>query len=50
MILAGVPVGVRQDPEGVMDLSNYEGLRRINTLEDWVGFLRHARLRPDAIR
>ncbi|MBP1805038.1 hypothetical protein [Rubellimicrobium aerolatum] len=49
MALAGIPVGVWQDPEGVMDLSTYEGLHRISTLEEWMGFVRDARARPEAI-
>lgn len=49
MVLAGIPVGVWQDPEGGMDLSNYEGLTPVRGIEDWVGFLRDARLRPEAI-
>jgi len=50
MALAGVPVGVWQDPDGVMDLSKCEELTRISSLEEWVGFLRDARLRPKAVR
>jgi hypothetical protein len=49
MVLAGLPVGVWRDPDGVMDSSMYDGLIGISTLDDWMAFLRDVRLRRDAI-
>lgn len=49
MVVAGLPVGVWRDPHGVMDLSTYAGLTQISALDDWVGFVRDARVRPEAI-
>ena len=49
MILAGIPVGLWRDPAGVMDVSNYDGLTEIRTLDDWLGFERDVRLRPEMI-
>jgi hypothetical protein len=49
MILAGIPVGLWRDPAGIMDASNYDGLTEISTLEDWLGFERDVRLRPEMI-
>jgi hypothetical protein len=49
MILAGIPVGLWRDPGGVMDASNYDGLTEISTLEEWLGFERDSRLRPEMI-
>lgn len=49
MVLAGIPVGLWRDPGGVMDASNYEGLTEISTLDDWLGFERDVRLRPEMI-
>jgi hypothetical protein len=49
MVLAGIPVGLWRDPEGVMDASNYDGLTEVSTLEDWLAFERDVRLRPQMI-
>jgi len=49
MVLAGIPVGMWRDPDGVMDASTYDGLTEISTLEDWVAFERDVRLRPEMI-
>ncbi|GAB3476900.1 hypothetical protein GCM10011496_33130 [Polaromonas eurypsychrophila] len=38
MVLAGIPTAVWQDEDSVMDLSNYEGLTRISTLNEWLIF------------
>lgn len=49
MVLAGIPTGVWCDPEGVMDLGNYTGLRRISTLPEWLAFAAEARANPAPI-
>jgi len=49
MILAGIPVAVWRDPEGVMDARNYQGLTEVRTLDDWLAFERDVRLRPEMI-
>jgi hypothetical protein len=49
LVLAGVPVGVWRDGVGVMDASAYDGLTEISSLDDWLGFERDVRLRPDFI-
>jgi hypothetical protein len=49
MALAGIPVGVWRDAEGVMDATTYDGLTEISTLEDWLAFERDVQLRPDMI-
>lgn len=49
MVLAGIPVALWRDSGGVMDASNYDGLTEISTLEDWLGFERDVRLRPEMI-
>jgi hypothetical protein len=49
MVLAGIPVGLWRDPSGIMDASNYEGLTEISTLDDWLGFDRDVRIRPEMI-
>lgn len=49
MVLAGIPVGVWRDPNGIMDTSNYNGLTEISTLDEWLAFERDVRLRPDMI-
>lgn len=49
MVLAGIPVAVWRDPDGIMDASTYEGLTEISSLDDWLAFDRDVRLRPDMI-
>jgi hypothetical protein len=49
MVLAGIPVAVWRDPDGIMDAANYEGLTEISGLEDWLAFERDVRLRPEMI-
>lgn len=49
MVLAGIPVAVWRDPQGIMDARNYEGLTEISTLDDWLAFERDVRLRPEMI-
>jgi hypothetical protein len=49
MVLAGIPVGLWRDPDGVMDAGNYAGLTEISTLYDWLAFERDVRLRPEMI-
>jgi hypothetical protein len=49
MVLAGIPVGVWRDPDGIMDASTYEGLTEISVVEDWLAFERDVRVRPDMI-
>lgn len=49
MVMAGLPVGLWRDPEGVMDASNYDGLTEISTLDDWLAFERDVRIRPEMI-
>ncbi len=49
MVLAEIPTAVWRDPTGIMDTSNYEGLTEISTLDDWMGFERDVRLRPEMI-
>jgi hypothetical protein len=49
MVLAGIPVGLWRDPAGIMDASNYEGLREISGLDDWLAFERDVRERPGVI-
>jgi hypothetical protein len=49
MVLAGIPVGVWRDPGGILDARTYEGLTEISTLEDWLGFVRDVRIRPDML-
>jgi hypothetical protein len=47
MVLAGIPVAVWRDPDGVMDVTNYRGLAQISTLEEWLAFDREARAHPE---
>jgi hypothetical protein len=49
MVLAGIPVGLWRDPDGVMDAGNYRGLTEISSLGDWLAFERDVRLRPEMI-
>jgi hypothetical protein len=49
MVLAGIPVGLWRDPDGIMDASNYAGLTEISTLDEWLAFERDVRLRSDMI-
>jgi hypothetical protein len=49
MVLAGIPVAVWRDPAGVMDASSYDGLAEISTVDDWFGFERDVRIRPEMI-
>lgn len=49
MILAGIPTAVWRDGGGLMDVSNYEGLTMISSLEDWLAFRRDALKRPEMI-
>jgi hypothetical protein len=49
MVLAGIPVAVWRDPAGVMDASSYDGLAEISTVDDWLGFERDVRIRPEMI-
>jgi hypothetical protein len=49
MVMAGIPVGLWRDPDGIMDSSNYDGLTEISTLEDWLAFERDVRVRPEMI-
>jgi hypothetical protein len=49
MVLAGIPVAVWRDPDGVMDATNYDGLTEISTLDDWLAFERDVRLRREMI-
>lgn len=46
MVLAGLPVAVWQDEDGLIDASNYEGLTAISGLHDWLAFERDVHLRP----
>lgn len=50
MVLADVPTALWADPEGVMDISNYEGMTVIRHRSDWLAFHRDACLRPEMIR
>lgn len=49
MLLAGIPVGVWRDPEGVMDTSAYEGLTKISGLDEWLAFERDVQIRPEML-
>jgi hypothetical protein len=49
MVLAGIPVAVWRDSRGIMDVSNYDGLRQVSTLDDWLEFERDVRLHPQTI-
>lgn len=49
MLLSDLPTGVWHDPDGVMDVQNYEGLTMISTLDDWLAFRRDALKRPEMI-
>ena len=49
MVLAGIPVGVWRDPDGIMDAGNYDGLTEIAGLDDWRAFERDAELRPEML-
>jgi hypothetical protein len=49
MVLAGIPVAVWRDPEGIMDASNYDGLTAISTLQDWFDFIRDSVFQRDQI-
>ena len=49
MVLAGIPTAVWSDPDGVMDVGNYEGLTMISDLDSWLAFRRDAQLRPAMI-
>ena len=50
MVLAGIPVAVWRDPEGIMDAGNYDGLTEISGLEDWLSFARAAQAQPALFR
>ncbi|WP_373503805.1 hypothetical protein [Aestuariivirga sp.] len=47
MVLAGIPVAVWRDEQGIMDASNYDGLTPISGLEDWIAFAREAQDSPE---
>jgi len=49
MVLAGIPVGVWGDPDGIMDTGNYRGLTEISKAEDWIAFERESRENPAGI-
>ncbi|OYU32017.1 MAG: hypothetical protein CFE39_05485 [Comamonadaceae bacterium PBBC2] len=48
MVLAGIPVAVWQDSDGVMDLGNYDGLTRVSNEREWISFANAAILRPES--
>jgi len=50
MVLAGIPVAVWRDPEGIMDAGNYDGLAAISTLNEWLEFEAAARAQPALFR
>ncbi|AZV80618.1 hypothetical protein EBB79_21870 (plasmid) [Parasedimentitalea marina] len=43
MVLAGLPVGVWRDPDGIMDIGNYAGLAQISAVDDWLNFAQECR-------
>ena len=49
MLLARIPTGVWQDPDALIDASNYVGLRTVGNLEDWLRLAAEAAERPDEI-
>ncbi len=49
MLLARIPTAVWRDPDGLIDASNYDGLRTVTGLEDWIRFAADAKAQPDAI-
>ena len=49
MVLAGIPVAVWRDEQGIMDASNYDGLTPISGLDDWTAFAREAQDSPETI-
>ncbi len=51
MVLSGLPVGVWQDPDGMIDASNYAGLARVQGLGDWHRLAAEATAnRPEFVR
>lgn len=50
MVLADLPTALWADPDGMMDISNYEGMTVIRHRNDWLAFHRDACLRPAMIR
>lgn len=49
MLLARIPTGVWQDPDSLIDASNYVGLRKIGKLDDWLRFAADADACPEVI-
>ena len=48
-VLAGVPAATWVDPDGVVDASNFSGLPRVASVEDWWRFHLAARWERDAL-
>jgi hypothetical protein len=49
MVLAGIPVAVWQDGEGIIDATFYEGLTLISGLDDWIAFVRDVEFRREML-
>lgn len=47
MVLAGIPVAVWRDSDGIMDSDNYSGLTEVYSLEDWIFFAQDAKQNPE---
>jgi glycosyltransferase involved in cell wall biosynthesis len=48
MMLAGIPVAVWRDADGVLDADHYAGLAQVSTLEEWIHFSEDAAQNPGA--
>ncbi|KQM65584.1 hypothetical protein ASE75_04825 [Sphingomonas sp. Leaf17] len=49
MLLARIPTAVWSDPDGLIDASNYAGLRTVGKLQDWTEFAADVKAQPDVI-
>jgi hypothetical protein len=47
MVMADIPVAVWQGDVATLDLSNYNGLERVSTADQWIRFARDATERPE---
>ena len=50
LCFAGVPVAVWRDPSGMLDTTNYAGLRTVSTVEEWLAFADEAQEAPEDMR